>query len=156
MPPTEAPVKELAKELTVCLVGMPNAGKTTLMNALTGGHFFTANYPGVTVSLLRGKSKAELGPVRNIVDLPGVHSSVAPSPEEELACSVIEGKNPRVQPDGFILVVDATQLERHLKFAGFVAQQAKPVAIALTMVDLLPRVHQTVDVEKLEAALGVP
>jgi ferrous iron transport protein B len=134
---------------------MPNAGKTTLMNAITGGHFSTANYPGVTVSLLRGKSKPELGPVFTIVDLPGVHSPVAPSPEEELACSVIEGRSSRVQPDAFILVVDATQLERHLKFAGFVARQAKPMAVALTMVDLLPRVHLTVEVEKLEAALGV-
>ena len=49
--------------LTVCLVGMPNAGKTTLMNALTGGGFQTANYPGVTVSLLKGKSKQEFGEV---------------------------------------------------------------------------------------------
>jgi ferrous iron transport protein B len=156
-PVQEAAVPKIAsREFTICLVGMPNAGKTTLMNALTGGHFSTANYPGVTVSLLRGKSKPELGPVRNIVDLPGVHSSIAPSPEEELACSVIEGKSPRVQPDGFILVVDATQLERHLKFAGFVAQQGKPMVIALTMVDLLPRVHQNVDVDKLESALGVP
>src|ERR1700722_167641 len=91
-----------SKDLTVCLVGMPNAGKTTLMNALTGGNFHTANYPGVTVSLMRGKSKADLGPVVNIVDLPGVHSSIAPSPEEELACSVIEGRNSRVKPEAFV------------------------------------------------------
>src|SRR5262245_44624382 len=71
--------------LTVCLVGMPNAGKTTLMNALTGGGFHTANYPGVTVTLLKGKSKPEFGPVMNLVDLPGVHSPIAPSPEEELS-----------------------------------------------------------------------
>jgi ferrous iron transport protein B len=156
MSPTDAPVKELAKELTVCLVGMPNAGKTTLMNALTGGNFKTANYPGVTVSLLRGKSKPDLGPTLNIVDLPGVHSSVAPSPEEELACSVIEGKHARVRPDAFVLVVDATQLERHLKFAGFVARQEKAVLIALTMVDLLPRMNQSLDIAKLQTALGVP
>jgi len=134
---------------------MPNSGKTTLMNALTGGNFRTANYPGVTVSLLRGRTRPELGPVVNIVDLPGVHSSVAPSPEEELACTVIEGKHPKVAPNAFVLVVDATQLERHLKFAGFVAHQEKPVVVALTMVDLLPRVHQVLDLEKLQSALGV-
>jgi len=144
------------KELTVCLVGMPNAGKTTLMNAITGGNFHTANYPGVTVSLLRGKSKAEFGPALNIVDLPGVHSSVAPSPEEELACRVIEGNHPRVQPGAFILVVDATQLERHLKFAGYVARRGKPFVMALTMTDLLPRAGQSIDVKKLEGTLGIP
>src|SRR5205814_8960347 len=84
-------------EQNVCLVGMPNAGKTTLMNALTGGNFKTANYPGVTVSLLRGRTKPEFGPVRNLIDLPGVHSVIAPSPEEELACSVIEGKHAKVK-----------------------------------------------------------
>jgi ferrous iron transport protein B len=151
-----APPKSGSKELTLCLVGMPNAGKTTLMNALPGGSFTTANYPGVTVSLLRGRTKPDLGTVMNVIDLPGVHSPVSPSPEEELACSVIEGRNTRVQPDCFILVVDATQLERHLKFAGFVARQHKPMVVALTMVDLLPRVGESVDVAKLQAALGVP
>ena len=123
-----------SKDHVVCLVGMPNSGKTTLMNALTGGNFKTANYAGVTVSLLRGRSKPEFGTPRNIVDLPGVHSSVAPSPEEELAVEVIEGRHPKVKPDAFILVVDATQLERHLKFGGLVGRQGKPTVIALTMV----------------------
>ena len=48
--------------LTVCLAGVPNAGKTALMNGLTGGGFHTANYPGATVTLSRGKSRADLGP----------------------------------------------------------------------------------------------
>jgi ferrous iron transport protein B len=154
----KAPVEDVvhtAKELTVCLVGMPNSGKTTLMNAITGGNFRTANYPGVTVSLLRGRSMAEFGPPVNIVDLPGVHSAISPSPEEELACNVIEGKHAKVQPDAFVLVVDATQLERHLKFAGFIARQGKPLVVALTMTDLLPRTGQSLNVEKLERALGV-
>jgi Fe2+ transport system protein B len=66
------------------------------MNAITGGSFHTANYAGVTVSLLRGKSKPEFGESFNVVDLPGVHSTVSPSPEEELACSVIEGRRASV------------------------------------------------------------
>jgi ferrous iron transport protein B len=141
---------------TVCLAGAPNAGKTALMNALTGGSFHTANYPGVTVTLSRGKSKAEFGPQVLLVDLPGVHSTSASSPEEELSCRVIEGRHHSVQPDALIVAVDAAQLERHLRFASFIARQGKPTVIALTMMDLLPRMHQTVNVAKLEAAIGLP
>jgi ferrous iron transport protein B len=108
------------------------------------------------VSLLRGRSKPEFGTPRNIVDLPGVHSSISPSPEEELAVEVIEGRHARVRPDAFILVVDATQLERHLKFGGLVGRQGKPTVIALTMVDLLDRTGQSVNVLKLANALGIP
>src|SRR5437867_10870183 len=93
---------------TVCLAGAPNAGKTALMNALTGGSFHTANYPGVTVSLSRGKSKAEFGSQVLLVDLPGVHSTAAVSPEEELSCRVIEGRHQSVSSDAFIVAVDAT------------------------------------------------
>src|SRR6266545_7851631 len=120
------PVETGAHLLTVCLAGAPNAGKTALMNALTGGSFHTANYPGVTVTLSRGKSKAEFGPPVLLVDLPGVHSASASSPEEELSCRVIEGRHQSVQPDALIVAVDATQLERHLRFASFVARQDKP------------------------------
>jgi len=151
----EIPAADVENQ-NVCLVGMPNAGKTTLMNALTGGNFKTANYPGVTVSLLRGRTKPEFGLSRNLIDLPGVHSVVSPSPEEELACQVIEGKHSKVKPDAFVLVVDATQLERHLKFAGLVAKQGKPVVVALTMMDLLPRTRQVVDPKGLGETLGVP
>jgi ferrous iron transport protein B len=135
---------------------MPNAGKTALMNALTGGSFRTANYPGVTVSLCGGRSKSALGPEVSLVDLPGVHSGVAPSTEEELSCSVIEGRHPSVHPDGLILVLDATQLERHLKFAGYAARCGKPLVVALTMTDLLPRSGISVNAAKLAAALSLP
>ncbi len=145
-----------AKPLTVCLVGMPNSGKTTLMNALTGGSFHTANYPGVTVNLLSGKTRSELGPRVDLVDLPGVHSPIDPSPEEELSCQVIESRHPAVSADAFVLVVDATQLERHLKFAAFVARQGNPVILALTMMDLLDRTGQSLDVERLSTTLGMP
>src|SRR5215468_1379739 len=144
-----------AAELTVCLVGMPNSGKTTLMNALTGGNFRTGNYPGVTVSVLRGRSRPDMGEAVSIVDLPGVNSTMASSPEEDLSTAVIRGKHHSVVADVFVVVVDATQLERHLRFASFVARQGRPVVIALTMVDLLSRVGQSVDAARLESALGV-
>jgi ferrous iron transport protein B len=144
------------RQLTVCLAGVPNAGKTALMNALTGGGFHTANYPGVTVTLSRGKSRAALGPEIALVDLPGVHSPIAPTPEEELSCQVIEGRHHSIQPDALIVVVDATQLERHLKFASFIARRGKPMVIALTMIDLLAKTGHTIKADKLAASLGVP
>jgi ferrous iron transport protein B len=153
LPPLIEPPSHLS---TVCLAGAPNAGKTALMNALTGGSFHTANYPGVTVTLSRGKSKSEFGPQVLLVDLPGVHSTSATSPEEELSCRVIESQHHSVIPEVLVVAVDATQLERHLRLASFVARQDKPTVIALTMMDLLARTRQTVNVRKLEAALGVP
>jgi len=149
------PIDAESKLSTVCLTGAPNAGKTALMNALTGGSFRTANYPGVTVTLSRGKSKLEFGRQALLVDLPGVHSTSASSPEEELSCQVIEGRHESVKPDALIIAVDATQLERHLRFASFVARQNKPTVIALTMMDLLPRIQRTINVRRLELAIGL-
>jgi ferrous iron transport protein B len=126
------------------------------MNALTGGSFHTANYPGVTVSLTHGKSKSSFGPPVDLVDLPGIHSTVAPSPEEELACQVLEGRHHSVKPDALILVVDSTQLERHLKFAAYPARIGKPVVVALTMTDLLARSKRSVNAARLEVAIGLP
>jgi len=154
--PSFLPASEPAlRSLTLCLAGVPNAGKTALMNGLTGGSFHTANYPGATVTLSRGKSRTELGPPATIVDLPGVHSTAATSPEETLSCEVIEGRHPSITPDALIIVVDATQLERHLKFASYVARQGKPFVIALTMIDLLAQSGQSINTTKLAAALGV-
>ena len=153
---TPEKVQSEARPLTVCLAGVPNAGKTSLMNGLTGGGFYTANYPGATVTLSRGKSRPELGPQINLVDLPGVHSTVAISPEEELSCKVIEGQHPSIQPDALIIVIDSTQLERHLRFAAFVARQGKPVVIALTMMDILAQSGHSIKVSKLTDALGIP
>ncbi|MFL6216237.1 MAG: ferrous iron transporter B [Blastocatellia bacterium] len=149
------PPADLATRLlTVCLAGVPNAGKTALMNGLTGGGFHTANYPGATVTLSRGKSRSELGPQATIVDLPGVHSTAATTPEETLSCQVIEGRHRSITPDALIIVVDATQLERHLKFAAYVAKQGKPFIIALTMMDLLAQSGQSINTAKLSDALG--
>src|SRR5262249_3452380 len=111
--------------------------------------------PGVTVSLLRGRSRSDMGAAVSIVDLPGIHSTVASSPEEELSAAVILGNHHSVLADVFVVVVDATQLERHLRFASFVARQGRPVLTALTRGDLPPRVGRSVDAARLESALGV-
>lgn len=153
---SNAAVEPAEEKLTVCLAGVPNVGKTALMNALTGGGFHTANYPGVTVTLSKGKTLPAFGAPINLVDLPGVHSTVAPSPEEELSCRVLEGHHPSIKPDALIVLVDATQLERNLKFAAFAARLGRPIVIALSMMDLLSDSGQSINPIKLQAALGVP
>ena len=154
-PPTLPSGDAGAKPLTVCLAGVPNAGKTALMNGLTGGGFHTANYPGATVTLSRGKTRPEFGPQMVVIDLPGVHSTSATTPEEALSCQVIEGRHRSIQPDATIIVVDATQLDRHLKFASYVARQGKPIVIALTMIDLLAQSGQSINTSRLSSVLGV-
>ena len=124
------------------------------MNALTGGSFRTGNYPGVTVSLLRGRSRSDIGEVVSIVDLPGIqHGRLF------AGRGTFRRRDLRETSFGagrrFRCCLDATQLERHLRFASYVARQGRPMVIALTMVDLLPRVGQSVDAAKLESALGV-
>lgn len=149
-------VKAAKHTPSVCLVGMPNAGKTTLMNALTGSNLHTANYAGVTVTLSEGQTKKEFGEPLNIIDLPGVNSPIAPSPEEELSCQVIADKHHSVKADALILVVDATQLERHLRLAAYAAKSGKPAVVAITMIDLLERMNLTLDIARLAKVLKLP
>src|SRR5262249_42067912 len=85
-----------------------------------------------------------------------VQSPVSPSPEEELSCRVLEGRDSAIGYDALILVVDATQLERHLKFAAYAAGLGKPAVIALTMIDLLAQSGRSISTQKLTEALGIP
>ncbi|HJP84020.1 MAG TPA: FeoB small GTPase domain-containing protein, partial [Fimbriimonadaceae bacterium] len=102
------------KTLTVAVVGNPNAGKTTLFNALTGSHQKVGNYPGVTVERVSGKLK--LGELTvNCVDIPGLYSLKAVSEDERVAVDAITGSDPESpRPDLLVCVVDASNLERNL------------------------------------------
>src|SRR5918912_3070289 len=105
-----------ARALTGALAGNPNAGKTSLFNALTGLRQKVANYPGVTVERKEGTwplpSADEPLPAR-LVDLPGLYSLDAASIDEEIARDVIMGRMTAVVPvpDVVVAVVDATNLE---------------------------------------------
>ncbi len=155
-PPVEtAPA---ARELTVALAGNPNAGKTSLFNALTGLRQKVANYPGVTVERKEGVwTLGEGGAHARLVDLPGLYSLDAASLDERIARDVLMGRAEGVpRPDVIVAVVDATNLERNLYLATQLFETGRPVVVALTMVDLAERQKLEVDAEKLSAALGVP
>ena len=138
---------------TLALVGNPNAGKTTLFNALTGLRAKTANFPGTTVE--RKVGRLRLGSQQIvIVDLPGLYSLDSTSPDEKLAADALHGKLEHTAPDAALVVVDATNLERNLFLVSQLLDLDCPVVVALNMMDMAKRDGIRIDVEKLRAELG--
>lgn len=143
--------------LRIALVGAPNSGKSTLFNGLTGGRAKVANYPGVTVETLEGQFRSPEGRVIDLVDLPGVYGLSARSVDERITHDVLAGRMPGSQaPDAMIVVVDAAHLRTHLHSVLQMRALGKPMIVALNMIDLAERDGIKIDVEKLEARLGVP
>src|SRR3954470_7200886 len=142
--------------LTIALAGNPNAGKTTLFNALTGLRQKVANYPGVTVESKSGKwtIAPELPPAR-LIDLPGLYSLAATSLDEQIASEALLN-HAQVNADAIVVVVDATNLGRNLYLALQLIETGQPIIVALTMFDLVARQRLQIDMDKLSAALGVP
>jgi ferrous iron transporter FeoB len=147
---------EKGKELVIALAGNPNAGKTTLFNALTGLRQKVANYPGVTVERKEGVWRIGENAAR-LIDLPGLYSLDATSLDEQIARDVLTGKIADLsKPNAVIAVVDATNLERNLYLVTQLLEYKIPLVIALTMVDELEKNKHEINVKKLEEMLGVP
>ena len=142
------------KTLQIAVVGNPNSGKTTLFNALTGLRMKVANYPGVTIEKREGQL---VGTDKVLVDLPGVYSLSARSPDEEIARDLLQGRVPGIpRPHAVLIVIDAANLERNLYLATQIIEFGRPVVIALNMIDELERQGVSVDGELLSKRLGVP
>ena len=141
---------------TLALVGNPNAGKTTLFNALTGLRAKTANFPGTTVE--RRVGRAHVGDHQIVVvDLPGLYSLESSSPEEKIASDALHGRlENHPAPNAALVVVDATNLERNLFLVSQVLELDCPVVVALNMMDTARRDGIRIDVAKLRAELGCP
>lgn len=141
----------------IVLAGNPNAGKSALFNALTGARQKIANYPGVTVERKSGHFAFADGRPAELVDLPGSYSLDPTSPDEEVTHRVCLGSQEGERlPDAIIIVLDASNLDNHLRFALEVIALGRPVVVALNMIDLAERDGLTLDPAKLSAALGVP
>jgi ferrous iron transport protein B len=155
--PASVKTAPLDKQLTIAVAGNPNAGKTSLFNALTGLRQKVANYPGVTVERKEGLwTLSPYIPPARIIDLPGLYSLEATSLDEQIARDVLLGESNMEKPDVVVVVVDATSLVRNLYLATQLLETGCRLVIALTMFDLAERSLVKIDVEKLSSALGVP
>lgn len=132
------------------LAGNQNSGKTTLFNQLTGSNQHVGNFPGVTVDSKMGEIRGEKG--NAVVDLPGIYS-IRPYTNEEIVTRsfILQEK-----PDGIINIVDATNIERNLYLTLQLLELHIPMVIALNMMDEVRGNGGTIDIGRMEEALGVP
>lgn len=143
--------------LNIALVGNPNCGKTALFNRLTGSRQKVANYAGVTVERKEGLFRTPAGRSVRVLDLPGAYSLDATSPDEAITRAACHGELPgEPAPDLLVCVADATNLRLHLRFVLEVRRLGKPMLLALNQMDQAKRRGITIDVDALQARLGIP
>ena len=136
--------------LTYALVGNQNCGKTTLFNQLTGSNQHVGNFPGVTVDRKDGIIKEHAD--TDITDLPGIYSMSPYSSEEIVSRNFVLEERPRA----LINIVDATNIERNLYLTMQLLEMDIPMVVALNMMDEVTGNQGAVDVNGMEALLGVP
>jgi ferrous iron transport protein B len=142
-----------AAALTVALVGLPNTGKSTLYNRLTGGHAQIANWPGLTVELLRGAMPADRRAQRyTLVDLPGIHDLSGSSEDEAIVQRFLRHTPPSI----LLVVVNASQITNQLRFVLQLRQLGIPMVVALNMSDEARQLGIGIDHQGLGAELGLP
>lgn len=134
---------------TIALAGNPNAGKTTIFNALTGLRQHVGNWPGKTVEKKEGSFRHQ-GSTFRVVDLPGTYSLNAFSPEEVIARDFILHEH----PDLVVNVVDAGNLERNLYLTVQLLELGAPLLIVLNQMDMARTAGIHIDREKLSTLLG--
>ena len=145
------------KKIIVALVGQPNVGKSSLINAISGAKLKVGNFAGATVEKTEVEFKycdekrcREYGIA--IVDLPGAYSLSDYTQEERTTKRFIE----EGEYDVIVNVVDATNLQRNLFLTAELLESGKRVMVALNMVDEAEAEGIEIDVEQLSSILGVP
>lgn len=142
--------------LHIALVGNPNSGKTSLFNALTGLNQKVGNFPGVTVDKKTGHIQLEPGLPAELIDLPGTYSLYPRRGDEWVAYKVLMGADTEIRPDIVLLVADASNLKRNLLFCSQIIDLKVPVVMALTMTDIAAKKDIEIDINGLQAELGIP
>jgi ferrous iron transport protein B len=130
---------------------MPNTGKSTVFNRLTGVQAKVANWPGMTVDALTARTILG-GRTVELVDLPGLYSLHGMGEDERVVRHYLENE----PLSALLVVLDAMQLERQLPLALQLRELKRPLLVALNMADETTRLGIRVDAEQLAAALGAP
>ena len=136
--------------LTYALVGNQNCGKTTLFNQLTGARQHVGNFPGVTVDRKDGSILGH--PNTLVTDLPGIYSMSPYSSEEIVSRNFVLEEKPRA----IINIVDATNIQRNLYLTMQLLEMDVPMVLALNMMDEVVGNQGFIDVNAMEAMLGIP
>ncbi|MHB1301110.1 MAG: ferrous iron transport protein B [Burkholderiales bacterium] len=135
----------------IALLGMPNTGKSTFFNRITGASSRTGNWPGVTVDLLGAKVLLG-GSMVEIVDLPGIYDLHGFSDDEQVVRHFLENNS----VDQVLIILNTSQIERQLSLVLQIKQLGVPAIILLNMADEAKRFGITVDAEKMSGMLGMP
>lgn len=146
---SENPLPE-GTTLTYALVGNQNCGKTTLFNQLTGSNQHVGNFPGVTVDRKDGSIKGYYN--TDVTDLPGIYSMSPYSSEEIVSRNFVLNEKPKA----IINIVDATNIHRNLYLTMQLLEMDVPMVVALNMMDEVLGNQGSIDVNEMEALLGVP
>lgn len=142
----------------IALVGAPNAGKSTLFNALTGARRTVGNWPGTTVEVGSGLWPARLGLASDatLLDLPGAYSLDPVSPDEALTRELLWDAPADRLPDAVVVTVDGAHLARSLYLVAQLRERPARLVIAITMVDVALRRGLRIEADALAASAGVP
>lgn len=135
-------------EIKIALAGNPNAGKTTLFNALTGSNQFVGNWPGVTVEKKEGRLKGDKDVT--ITDLPGIYSLSPYTLEEAVARNYLINE----RPNAILNIIDGTNPERNLYLTTQLAELGIPMVVAINMMDVVNKNGDKINLEQLSARLG--
>ncbi len=139
------------KSLKILLIGQPNVGKSSLLNAIVGPRVTVSNYPGTTVEVTKAKKKINNTEIE-FVDTPGIYSISDRSEEEKVTKRVLFEE----EADGAIVIADAISLERSLYMALQILEAKIPTIMALNFVEDAKKRGIEIDCEKLEKILHIP
>jgi ferrous iron transport protein B len=135
----------------IAVLGMPNTGKSTFFNRLTGANASIGNWPGITVDLMAAKIKVGQQQTQ-VVDLPGIYDLRGFSEDEEVVRKFLENNAVHL----VIVILNSAQLDRQISLALQIKHLGLPAILLLNMADEAPKFGVHVDPDKIAQHLKMP